>query len=129
MSHPSDQKSIQALSQPVLWLMTIASGLVVANNYYNQPLLGLMAKEFDVSESTISIIPMLTQVGYALGLLLIVPLGDMLKRKRLIMIDFVCVIISLLGIALAPNINWLFPFSLLVGFTSVLPQIFVPMAA
>lgn len=129
MSHPSDQKSIQALSQRVLWLMTIASGLVVANNYYNQPLLGLMAKEFDVSESTISIIPMLTQVGYALGLLLIVPLGDMLKRKRLIMIDFVCVIISLLGIALAPNINWLFPFSLLVGFTSVLPQIFVPMAA
>ncbi|WP_246625417.1 MFS transporter [Edaphocola aurantiacus] len=118
-----------ALTRSVLWLMTIASGLVVANNYYNQPLLGLIAKDMGVSEAKVSNIAMFTQIGYAMGLLLIVPLGDMLRRKRLILIDFIFIILSLLGMTIAPSIHWLIPISFLIGFTSVVPQLFVPMAA
>lgn len=117
------------LTRSTLWLMTIAAGLVVANNYYNQPLLGLMARDLNVTENTISSIAMLTQVGYAMGLLLIVPLGDMFMRKRLILFDFIFIIISLTGMAMAPSVKWLLPLSFMVGFTSVVPQIFVPMAA
>ena len=117
------------LTPIILWIMIIGSGLVVANNYYNQPLLSLIAKDFKVSESRVSNIAMLTQIGYACGLLFIIPLGDLLKRKRMILIDFVFIIVSLLGMYVAPSVNWLFPLSFLIGFTSVIPQVFVPMAA
>jgi predicted MFS family arabinose efflux permease len=118
-----------ALTRSTLWLMTIATGMIVANNYYNQPLLGLMAKDFGVPEARISNIAMLTQIGYAMGLLLLVPLGDLLKRRRLILWDIVCIIVSLAGMMLAPSVEWLFAASFLVGFTSIAPQLFVPMAA
>lgn len=117
------------LTAAVLWTMIIGSGLVVANNYYNQPLLSLIAKDFRLAESSVSKISVLTQLGYALGLLFIVPLGDLLKRKRMILIDFALIIGSLVGICLAPSIYWLFPLSFLLGFSSVIPQIFVPMAS
>lgn len=117
------------LTRGVLWLMTIATGVVVGNNYYNQPLLGLMARDFGVSEGRISNIAMLTQVGFAFGLLFIVPLGDMLRRKRLIIAAFGGIIISLMGMTMAPSVAVLFAASFMVGFTSVLPQLFVPMAA
>jgi predicted MFS family arabinose efflux permease len=117
------------LTSAVLWLMAVSSGLIIANNYYNQPLLSLIARDFKVSESAVSKIPMLTQIGYALGLLIIVPLGDLLRRKRLIVIDFVFIILSLLGIAMSKSIYMLYVFSLLTGLTSVIPQVFVPMAA
>lgn len=117
------------LTPIVLWIMIIGSGLVVANNYYNQPLLSLIAKDFKVSESQISTIAVLTQIGYAFGLLFIIPLGDLLRRKRMILIDFVFITASLLGMYFAPSVTWLFPLSFLIGFTSVIPQVFVPMAA
>lgn len=122
------------ISQPklttgILWLMAISSGLVVANNYYNQPLLGLMAKDFNVSESKISGITMFTQIGYAFGLFFFIPLGDMFRRKRMILIDFIFIIISLLSMAMSPSVELLFPISFIIGFTSVIPQLFIPMAA
>lgn len=117
------------LTPGLLWLMTITTGVVVGNNYYNQPLLGLMANDFNVTESKISIIAMLTQIGFALGLLFIIPLGDMVRRKRLILIMFVAMIISLAGMVFAPNLTLLYISSLLVGFSSVVPQMFVPLAA
>lgn len=121
--------STAALPQSTLWLMTIATGLVVANNYYNQPLLGLIAKDLNVDEATVSNSAMLTQIGYAFGLLLIVPLGDMFKRKKMILIDFIFIILSLAGMALSHSILSVLLFSFLIGFTSVIPQVFVPMAA
>ena len=127
--HNEQGKARPPLSRGTLWLMTIATGIVVGNNYYNQPLLGLMARDFGVSEGRISNIAMLTQVGFALGLLFIVPLGDMLKRKRLILIDFGLIVLSLIGMTVAPTVGWLFLASFMIGFTSVLPQLFVPMAA
>ncbi|CAM3601944.1 MFS transporter [Pontibacter korlensis] len=109
--------------------MTIASGMVVANNYYNQPLLGKIANTFQVSEASAGTVAMLAQVGYAIGLLFIIPLGDMLRRKRLIMVDFVLIMLSLLLAAFSPNIYTLMVASLLIGASSVVPQLFVPMAA
>lgn len=121
--------SKKELPKATLWLMTIATGLVVANNYYNQPLLGLIAKDLNVDEATVSNSAMLTQIGYACGLLLIVPLGDMFKRKKMILIDFVFIIFSLVGMAISTSILSILIFSFLIGFTSVIPQVFVPMAA
>ncbi|WP_268224767.1 MFS transporter [Sinomicrobium oceani] len=109
--------------------MAITTGMVVANNYYNQPLLADMAREFGVSEGAISDVPMLTQIGYALGLFLIVPLGDMLKRKRMILIDFAFIIAALISAGWAPTPAALKVSSLFIGLTSVIPQIMVPMAA
>lgn len=61
------------LSRSTIRLMTIATGVIVGDNYYNQPLLGLMARDFGAPESSISNIAMLTQIGYAMGLLQVLP--------------------------------------------------------
>ena len=119
----------RSLSKPVLYLMSAGAGLVVANNYYNQPLLNLIAKDFGVSESAVSNIPLFTQLGYAFGLLFIIPLGDKFPRKKMVMIDFVVIIISLLAMAIAPSLLILIISGFLVGFSCVVPQVFVPMAA
>lgn len=109
--------------------MTTGAGLVVANNYYNQPLLGMIAKEFNASEAATSKVAMFTQVGYAAGLLLIIPLGDMFKRKRIILIDFIFILASLLAFAFSQSLTVMIIASFFIGLTSVVPQIFVPIAA
>tara|TARA_R110002020_G_scaffold154714_2_gene334993 strand:+ start:154934 stop:156103 length:1170 start_codon:yes stop_codon:yes gene_type:complete len=117
------------LSNSLLYLMATAAGLVVANNYYNQPLLNLIAKTFEVSESEVSNIPLFSQLGFAFGLLFIIPLGDMFPRKKIILIDIVAVTVALLATAIAPSLFLMTVSSFLVGFASVVPQLFVPMAA
>lgn len=117
------------LPKSVLWLMTIGAGLVVANNYYNQPLLGMIAHELGRSEATTSKIAMFTQMGYAAGLFLIIPLGDMFRRKKIILIDFVFIIASLLLFTFARSLEVMIVASFLIGLTSVVPQIFIPIAA
>src|SRR4051794_25083893 len=80
------------LSQPaagedhvaVIRLISVACALSVANLYLNQPLLADMARTFGVHERTVGTVPMMSQIGYAIGLLLIVPLGDILQRRGLI---------------------------------------------
>ncbi|RNI26317.1 MFS transporter [Rufibacter latericius] len=109
--------------------MTIATGMVVANLYYNQPLLGRIAATFQVSEAKAGSLAMLTQIGYAVGMLFIIPLGDMLRRKRLIMVDFAAIIMALLLAGFAVNIESLMVASFLIGATSVVPQLLIPMAA
>tara|TARA_R100000935_G_C2813178_1_gene156021 strand:+ start:157 stop:1323 length:1167 start_codon:yes stop_codon:yes gene_type:complete len=117
------------LPNSLLYLMAVGAGLVVANNYYNQPLLNLIAETYQVKETAVSKIPLFTQIGYALGLLFIIPLGDKLPRKKLILIDFIAIVISLLAAALAPSLLVLTIASFFIGFSSVVPQLFVPMAA
>jgi len=117
------------LPNSLLYLMAVGAGLVVANNYYNQPLLNLIAETFQVKETAVSNIPLFTQIGYALGLLFIIPLGDKFPRKKLILIDFIAIVISLLAAALAPSLLVLTIASFFIGFSSVVPQLFVPMAA
>jgi len=119
----------QKLSNSLLYVMAVGAGLVVANNYYNQPLLNLMAKSFQVSEAAVSNIPLFTQLGYAFGLLFIIPLGDKFNRKKLILFDFIAIISSLLIAAISPSLLVLTIASFCIGFSSVVPQLFVPMAA
>jgi predicted MFS family arabinose efflux permease len=124
-----EQEKVSYLSKKTLWLMTIGAGLVVANNYYNQPLLGMISRELGESEEAVSRISMFTQIGYALGLLLIVPLGDMFKRKKIILASFACNILVLLLFGRSNSLFLMLVSSLLIGLTSVVPQMFVPIAA
>jgi predicted MFS family arabinose efflux permease len=117
------------LSNHVLYLLSISAGLVVANLYYNQPLLHQIAVSFNVSEAKVSNVALFTQLGYALGLLFIIPLGDKISNKKILRIDFLIMILALLAAGFANSLLMLLISSFLVGFTSALPQLFVPMAA
>lgn len=117
------------INKPTLWVMTIATGLIVANLYYSQPLLDDIAHTFHIKNSEAGYIAMLTQIGYALGMLFLIPLGDKLKRKKLIMYDFGLIIISLLLTAFSPTFTVMLIASFLIGFTSIVPQLIIPMAA
>jgi len=117
------------LKTTTLWVMTIATGVVVANLYYNQPLLGDIATTYHVGNGKAGQVSMITQIGYAVGMLLIVPLADMFKRKRLMVIDFAFAIIALIAAGSASNINILLIASFFVGVFSLIPQLLVPMAA
>ncbi|MCC8409773.1 MFS transporter [Mucilaginibacter sp. UR6-1] len=125
----TDNNTKPTLTPALTWLMAIGAGMVVANNYYNQPLLAKIAAEFKVTEAKASLIAMLTQIGYATGLLLIIPLGDMLRRKKLILVDFIFIVIALLAAGWAGSIHMLMVASFFIGLTSVIPQLFVPLAA
>src|SRR5437667_10830105 len=89
-SMPSHQKEEEALPLVVdmrlIWLLTIAAGMAVANLYYGQPLLADIAHSFALSASQAGFLVTLTQLGYGLGLLLIVPLGDSRERRSLIVL-------------------------------------------
>ncbi len=111
----------------ILWTLAIVAGVSVANLYYNQPLLNIMRHELEVSEFKTNLIAMITQIGYALGLLFIVPLGDLYRRKNIILTNFF--LLTLLAIAMAPNIYIIWAASLITGICSMIPQIFVPIAS
>lgn len=117
------------LSNPVLYLMSFSAGLVVANLYYNQPLLHLISVTFGVTEAAVSNIALSTQLGYAFGLLLIIPLGDKLSNHKILQFDFVVMIIALLAAGVSQTLFALVVSSFFIGFTSAIPQLFVPMAA
>jgi|EP01037_Dinobryon_pediforme_P009039 predicted MFS family arabinose efflux permease len=117
------------LTPLTLWIMTIATCLVVANLYYNQPLLEDIARTFHVSKARAGQVSVLTQVGYATGMFFLVPLADMVKRKRLMVIVFAFIVLSLIITATAQSINVLIIASFLLGASSMIPQLLVPMAA
>ncbi|AUC84659.1 MFS transporter [Polaribacter sp. ALD11] len=119
----------QTLSNSVLYLMSITAGLVVANLYYSQPLLHLISVEFNVSESAVSNVALFTQLGYALGLLFIIPLGDKVSNHKILQYDFFLMIAALIATAFSSSLFLLILSSFFVGFTSAIPQLFVPMAA
>jgi predicted MFS family arabinose efflux permease len=113
----------------LVWLMAAASGLTVANLYYNQPLLGEIGRSLGASGSALGLVPTLTQVGYAVGMLLIVPLGDSLERRRVIVAMTLLVSLALVGTALAPTLPLMVAAGFAVGLTTVVPQLLVPFAA
>ena len=92
----------QGIPAPLLALMAAATGLSVANCYYNQPLLGSMAKDFAVNDFSASMVATLTQIGYVTGLVFVIPLGDLVSRKKLILTNYIVSACALLAISLAP---------------------------
>ncbi|ULT58265.1 MFS transporter [Neobacillus drentensis] len=117
------------LTKRLVLLMSITCGLAVANLYYNQPLLADMGRTFHASSHQVGNISMFTQIGYAIGMFLFVPLGDMRERRRLITILLAAVTISLVGVAAAQTLLWIYVASLAVGITTVVPQVIIPLAA
>lgn len=124
MSH-----STVRLPRPLLWLMTFTCGAVAANLYYNQPLLVVIGQYFQAPASLAGLLPMLTQVGYATGMLLLVPLGDLLEKRRLIVTMLGASSIALAMSAVAPNLFWLLGANWAIGVTSISAQLIVPFAA
>ncbi len=117
------------LTTLTLWIMTVATGLIVANLYYNQPLLEDMARTFHTTRAKAGQVSMLTQLGYATGMFFLAPLADMLKRKRMMMVIFAFIILSLIITASSQSINLLIFASFLLGASSMIPQLLVPMTA
>ncbi len=109
--------------------MSISAGLVVANLYYNQPLLHEISLAFGVTESAVSNVALATQLGYALGLLFVIPLGDKVTNHKILQYDFLLMVASLVAAALSDSLWGLVFSSFLIGFSSAIPQLFVPMAA
>jgi len=119
----------QPLKSSAVLLFAIACGLAVGNVYYAQPLLDAMAEAFTMSPATIGIVITLTQIGYGLGLVLLVPLGDLLHRRRLIVTQTLLSAAALLMIALAPDSAWLLLGMTLTGLLAVVTQVLVAYAA
>ena len=94
-------KANQGIPASLLVMLSIATGLSVANCYYNQPLLGSIATDFKINDLSANVVATLTQVGYMLGLLFIIPLGDLLSRRKLILTNYVLAACSLLAIGTA----------------------------
>lgn len=122
-------KENQGIPRKILWILAIVAGVSVANLYYNQPLLNMIRVDLKISEFEANLISMITQIGYAIGLFFIVPTGDLIKRKKIVLICFSLLIISLLSIGFSHNLYSLWTASLVTGICSIVPQIFVPIAA
>jgi predicted MFS family arabinose efflux permease len=110
-------------------LFAVACGVSVANLYYNQPLLSDMAATFHTTVAGIGVVPALTMIGYAVGMLFIVPLGDIVSRRRLIVTLLMLVTAAMIATALAPNLPLLAVASLAVGIVTCVPQVLLPFAA
>jgi predicted MFS family arabinose efflux permease len=119
----------QHLSKRLVLLMAIACGAAVANIYYAQPLLSTIAHDFTVSDGTAGLLVTASQVGYAAGLVLLVPLGDLLERRKLIVRILLITALALAATAAAPAFLALAAALMVVGVTSVVAQILVPMAS
>ncbi|SEJ36564.1 Predicted arabinose efflux permease, MFS family [Pseudomonas linyingensis] len=117
------------LSRWLVLLMAFATGVAVASNYYNQPLLQTLAEQFDLSYAKAGILVTTAQVSYAVGLILLVPLGDLLERRGLIVGMALVVAGGLLLSALAPSFAVLLLGTALAGMFSVVAQVLVPFAA
>nr|WP_242486148.1 MFS transporter [Peribacillus sp. TH24] len=110
-------------------LFATACGMAVANIYYAQPLLDSLATEFGIAHSSIGIVITITQLCYALGLLLLVPLGDLLNRRRLIVGQILLSVLSLIVVGIAPIITVLFTGLAAVGLLAVVTQVLVAFAS
>lgn len=119
----------QTISPLMTFLFAAACGLVAANLYYGQPLAGPISASLGFTPAATGLIVTLTQIGYGLGLLLIVPLGDLLENRRLVLTLIAISAVALVGAALSSTPMMFLLASLCIGLASVAVQVLVPFAA
>lgn len=109
--------------------MAIAAGIIVANIYYSQPILKEIGDAIGANENEIGKVAMLSQLGYGLGMFFVLPLGDKVNRKNLIVLIAGLLTLTLIGFAFAKTLLVVYILSFLIGLCSVPAQIILPMAA
>ena len=124
----SDARSGRSL-RLIIVVLAIACGATVANLYYPQPLLGEISKAFSVSQGSATLVVTLTQLGYAVGLALLMPLGDLLENRKLASRTPLFTAVALVVAGISPSFGLFLGASVLIGLTSVAAQILIPFAA
>ncbi|HEY0177677.1 MAG TPA: MFS transporter, partial [Pedobacter sp.] len=122
-------KESPKLHMAIIPVMAVSAGVIVANIYYNQPILREIGLSVKASESEIGRISMLSQLGYGLGMFFLLPLGDMLNRKKLILSICGCLIATLILMTVSSTLTAVCVLSFFIGLFSVPAQIILPMAA
>jgi len=118
----------QSLTRGLEILLSVACGICVASLYYIQPLEAVVAGEFGIPAGAAGIAVTCVQLGYAAGLLLVVPLGDLVDRGRLIFIAMLVSVVALFAVAVSPSFSLLVVMLCVLGFGSVTPQLIIPLA-
>lgn len=129
LPHLAEPKTRPALSGAAAFTMALSAGALAANLYYAQPIVALIGADLGMDPALESTIVTASQIGYALGLVLLVPLGDVLENRRLILLTMSAAVLGLIGLALTPSLPLLFALTLLVGIASTAAQMIVPLAA
>ena len=126
---PAAPAAAPALPASLVLLLATGAGLAVAALYYSQPMLGVLGADIGASARAVGFVPTLTQLGYALGILLLAPLGDRYDRRRIILMKAAVLCVALLLAGAAPSIAVLLVASLVIGLSATLAQDIVPAAA
>lgn len=121
-------KENKGIKRSLLLTMAVIAGLTVANCYYNQPLLEMIRHDMGVSQHEANLITVVTQIGYALGLCFLIPMGDLYSRRRIIVINMSVAAVMAVFIAFSQRVWIVWGASLLLGACSVIPQFFIPIA-
>ena len=121
-----DELQVKKISAPLVLLMAIACGLCTGSNYYNQPLLNSIATEFQISLPTAAYLSFTAQIMYTLGLLLLVPMGDMFEKKKTIVVFMVLAAFGQLICAFSPNISTMFLGTAISSLFSIAAQVLIP---
>ncbi|WP_428241589.1 MFS transporter [Gynuella sp.] len=124
--------SIDPMARPpawIIWMLATAVGLIVANLYYAQPLVGPISKQLHMSSESAGMIVTLTQIGYGIGLLFIVPLADLMENRTLVIRVLIIALLALLVCTFTQTQAWFLSAAWMIGLGSVAVQILVPYAA
>ncbi|MGD9697792.1 MFS transporter [Acinetobacter sp.] len=128
MSLPKPE-NVSLLSSQFILLMAIACGLCAGSAYFNQPLIYSIEKSLKISTSQAGLTVVLAQIGYVLGLMLLVPLGDFLNKRKLVVSLMVFAAISQILLSLSTTLNTLYLFTLCATFGAISAQVLIPFAS
>lgn len=129
MSAIQTQTQNEPLSAPLVFTLAAGAGLSVASIYYSQPMMDIISKQFNASIGAVGMVPMLTQAGYALGILLLAPLGDRHDRRTIIFIKGLMLVAALLLCGFSGGLSALLIASFITGLTATVAQDIVPASA
>lgn len=129
MSNFKNKAIDKDISSGLVILLATACGIIVANLYYAQPLIGVISNEIGLSNSSAGLIVTLTQIGYVVGLLFLVPLGDIVENKKLILILLFLSAFALISMVFVKSATLLLITSFFIGLGSVAAQVLVPLVS